>query len=425
VWFVFRFSAVHSSDVSPPVSHRVAILGAGPAGLMAAEVIAAAGVPVPRTVTVFERMPSPGRKLLIAGRGGLNLTHSEPLAEFVSRYGAAAAWMRPHLAAFPPAAAIAWAESLGQPTFVGSSGRVFPRAMKASPLLRAWLRRLGELGVRLVTRAQWTGWDEQGALTFANNTSFADGSSFAASATVLALGGASWPRLGSDGGWASLLPLRDPGVEIAPLRAANCGFAVAWSEHFRARHAGQPLKRIALTFGAHTVRGEAMLTAAGIEGGAVYALSAPLRDAIARDGSATLHVDLRPDLDAAALASRLGQPRGRASLSTFLRKQAGLAPAAVGLVQEALHSGNDTPLAALIKTLPLRLDAPFGLERAISTAGGIALSELDDSLMLRKRLGVFAAGEMLDWEAPTGGYLLQGCLATGAAAGRGVVKWLT
>jgi uncharacterized flavoprotein (TIGR03862 family) len=377
---------------------------------MAAEVIATAGVPV----TVLDRMPSPGRKLLMAGRGGLNLTHSEPFETFVSRYGAAADWMRPHLAAFPTSATVAWAESLGQSTFVGSSGRVFPRAMKASPLLRAWLTRLDGLGVRLITRAHWTGWTAEGALAFA------DGATVTADATVLALGGASWPRLGADGTWTAHLP----GVAIVPLRPANCGFTVAWSEHFRARHAGAPLKRIALSFAGEIVPGEAMITAAGIEGGAVYALSARLRETIARDGSAELRVDLRPDLSADALAARLGQPRGRASLSTFLRKQAGLAPAAIGLVQEALHAGDTSPLPALIKALPLRLDAPFPIARAISTAGGIVLAELDEHLMVQQRPGLFAAGEMLDWEAPTGGYLLQGCLATGAAAGRGVLHWL-
>lgn len=388
----------------------VAIVGGGPAGLMAAEVIAGAGA----AVTVFERMPSVGRKLLMAGRGGLNITHSEPAERFGARYGAAAAWMAPMLAALPPSAVTAWCAALGQPTFVGSSGRVFPQAMKASPLLRAWLARLDALGVRLVTRAHWTGWDAAGALTFA------DGATFAADATVLALGGASWPRLGADGGWTTLLP----DVAIAPLRPANCGFAVDWSPVFHERHAGAPLKRIALSFADHTARGEAVITAAGIEGGAVYAISAPLRDAIARDGSAEVRVDLRPDVTSAVLSERLGRPRGSTSLANFLRKQAALSPAAIGLVQEALHAGNATPLPELIKALPLRLTAPFGLSRAISTAGGIALTELDSRLMLRKRPGVFAAGEMLDWEAPTGGYLLQGCLATGHAAGRGVVEWL-
>jgi uncharacterized flavoprotein (TIGR03862 family) len=285
--------------------------------------------------------------------------------------------------------------------------------MKASPLLRAWLRRLEESGVRFRIRAEWTGWDKAGAL------SFADGTTHFADAVLLALGGASWPRLGSDGSWTALLP----DIEIAPLRPANCGFAVGWSRVFRDRHAGAPLKPVALSFAGRTVRGEAMIAAEGIEGGAVYALAAPMREAIARNGSALLHIDLRPDQTTATLAQRLGS-RGSASLSTFLRKQAGLSPVAVGLVQEALHAGETGPLPALIKALPLRLTAPFGLARAISTAGGIALAALDERMMLRRRPGVFAAGEMLDWEAPTGGYLLQGCMATGAAAGRGVLSWL-
>jgi uncharacterized flavoprotein (TIGR03862 family) len=388
----------------------VAIIGGGPAGLMAAEVIAHAGV----AVTVFERMPSVGRKLLMAGRGGLNLTHSEPADRFRARYGTAAAWMDRLLTAFPPRALIDWCEALGQPTFIGSSGRVFPKVMKASPLLRAWIHRLEAMGVRLVTRAHWTGWNAEDALAFA------DGASFAADATVLALGGASWPRLGSDGAWTTVLP----DVAVAPLRPANCGFAVDWSPMFRDRHAGVPLKRIALTFGTHAVRGEAMVAADGIEGGAIYALSSYLRDAIAAEGCALLRIDLRPDMTVAALAERLDAARGRASLSNFLRKRAGLSPVAVGLVQEALHAGAAEPLPSLIKALPLRLTAPFGLARAISTAGGIALDELDERLMLRRRPGVFAAGEMLDWEAPTGGYLLQGCMATGAAVGRGVLDWL-
>ncbi|HEX6957746.1 MAG TPA: TIGR03862 family flavoprotein [Ferrovibrio sp.] len=397
-------------DTSELKDRRVAVIGGGPAGLMAAEVVASAGA----TVSVFERMPSMGRKLLMAGRGGLNITHSEPIERFRNRYGAAASWMERHLAAFPPSTLIAWCEGLGQATFIGSSGRAFPEAMKASPLLRAWLARLNGLGVRLMTRADWTGWNAAGALTFA------DGSVFAAEASVLALGGASWPRLGADGGWTGLLPE----IDIAALRPANCGFAVPWSEHFRNRHAGAPLKRIALSFAGETVRGEAMITTAGIEGGAVYALSAVLREAIARDGSALLRIDLRPDLAPAELDERLNEPRRGASLANFLRKRIGLSPAAIGLVQEILHTGAAPPLATLIKALPLRLTAPFGLARAISTAGGIALHELDEHLMLRRRPGVFAAGEMLDWEAPTGGYLLQGCLATGLAAGRGVVEWL-
>ena len=393
-----------------PSRLRVAVIGGGPAGLMAAEVIAMAGI----GVTVFERMPNVGRKLLMAGRGGLNITHSEPADRFRGRYGAAAAWMAPHLAVFSPEVLVRWCEDLGQPTFVGSSGRVFPRAMKASPLLRAWLRRLEGLGVRVVTRVTWTGWNGAGALTFA------DGTAFPADATVLALGGASWPRLGADGGWTALLPE----VEIAPLRPANCGFVTAWSPLFRQRFAGTPLKNIALSFAGRTVRGEAMISADGIEGGAVYALAAPLRDAIARDGAARLLMDLRPDVAAAELSARLDRPRGSLSLSNFLRRQGNLAPVAIGLVHEALLAGDSRPLAAVVKALALTLTAPFDLSRAISTAGGIALAELDERLMLRRRPGVFAAGEMLDWEAPTGGYLLQGCLATGFAAGRGVLEWL-
>ena len=397
-------------DTTELTIRRVAIIGGGPAGLMAAEIIAGAGI----AVTVFERMPSVGRKLLMAGRGGLNLTHSEPLDRFRTRYGAAADWIRPLLDAYSPADLIAWCEALGQPTFVGTSGRVFPQAMKASPLLRAWIGRLTNMGVRLVTRAHWTGWTTGGELIFKDSTQFA------ADAVVLALGGASWPRLGADGNWTTLFS----DVEIVPLKPANCGFAVDWSEIFRNRHAGTPLKRVAITLGNDTVRGEALITAEGIEGGAIYALSAAAREAIARDGFALLHIDLRPDMTLAALAERLDRPRGSASLSTFLRKQAGLSPVAIGLIQEALHAGDAAPLAELIKALPLKLNAPFGLARAISTAGGIALSEVDAHLMLRHHPGVFVAGEMLDWEAPTGGYLLQGCMATGAAAGHGVVDWL-
>jgi len=391
------------------VNHKVAVIGGGPAGLMAAEVIARAGV----SVSLFEKMPSPGRKFLMAGRGGLNLTHSEAFENFPARYGEAARWIAPLLEAFSPAALIEWCEALGQPTFIGSSRRVFPKAMKASPLLRAWLRRLEGSGVRFVTRAQWTGWDGEAL-------AFVDGSRHKADAVVLALGGASWPKLGSDGGWARLLP----DVEIASLRPANCGFEIEWSPIFASRHAGQPLKPVSLAFEDKVVTGEAMIAAKGIEGGAIYAMSALLRDAIARDGSALLHVDLRPDVGIERLAERLDAPRGGTSLSNILRKRAGLSPAAIGLVQEAIHGGETQPLAQLIKSLPLRLARPFGIERAISTAGGIALSELDERLMLRRHPGLFAAGEMLDWEAPTGGYLLQGCMATGAAAGRGVIDWL-
>jgi hypothetical protein len=375
---------------------------------MAAEVMAEAGL----AVTLFERMPNVGRKFLMAGRGGLNITHSEPLPRFLTRYGEAAAWLTPWLAEFPPEAVREWCAGLGQSTFVGSSGRVFPNAMKASPLLRAWIRRLETLGVKFVTRADWTGWDAHGRLRFA------DGTAHEADAVVLALGGASWPRLGSNGGWTALLP----DVEIAPLRPANCGFMAGWSAHFAEKFAGTPLKRVTLTCGDLTVPGELMITSGGVEGGAVYAVSALAREMIARDGMAVLSLDLRPDVSAGALAARLAGG-GSESLSTRLRKRAGLSPVAIGLVQEARHAGVEAPLAGLIKSLPLRLLAPSGLERAISTAGGIKLTELDENLMLRRHPGVFAAGEMLDWEAPTGGYLLQACLVTGRAAGRGVLNW--
>ncbi len=392
------------------ISPQAAIIGAGPAGLMAAEILATQGV----RVAVYDRMPSPGRKFLMAGRGGLNLTHSEALPGFLDRYGPARARMEAALAALSPADVIAWCEGLGQPVFVGSSGRVFPKAFKASPLLRAWLRRLEGLGVALHRLHDWTGWADDGALRFANGTLVRP------DVTILALGGASWPRLGADGGWTRLLP----DVAISPLRPANCGFEVAWSDLFRQRFAGTPLKRIALAFAGQVVRGEAMISEAGIEGGAVYALSAPLREAIAATGPVTLQVDLRPDVERDRLRAALDAPRKGMSLSSFLRKQASLPPVAVGLVQEARHAGVTTDLADLIKALPLQLLAPRPLARAISTAGGIALAEIDAAYMLRRRPGVFAAGEMLDWEAPTGGYLLQACFATGAAAARGALAYL-
>jgi uncharacterized flavoprotein (TIGR03862 family) len=380
---------------------------------MAAEAAAEAGA----RVTVLDHMPSPARKLLVAGRGGLNLTHSEPIEAFLDRYGTARPRLEPVIRAFPPPALIDWCEALGQPTFVGSSGRVFPRAMKASPLLRAWLARLGALGVTLKARHRWVGFAADGALRFATPEGEA---ALRADATVLALGGASWPRLGSDGAWPALLP----DCAVAPFRPSNMGFAVDWSDHLRKRFAGTPLKRIALDFEGRSVRGEAVLTEHGIEGGALYALSAPLREAIARDGEALLRLDLRPDIAAPDLARRLGsRPRG-VTLSNHLRRAGGLSPVAVALVQEALHAGAPVgDLAALVKALPLRLLAPFPIARAISSAGGLAWDEVDETLMLRRHPGVFACGEMLDWEAPTGGYLLQACFATGRAAGRAASEW--
>ncbi|MBR1190662.1 TIGR03862 family flavoprotein [Bradyrhizobium sp. AUGA SZCCT0160] len=400
----------------------IAVIGAGPAGLMAAEVLAQGGA----AVTVYDTMPSAGRKLLMAGRGGLNLTHSEPLAAFVARYAEAMPNLKAAIDVFPPQALRDWSEAQGQPTFVGSSGRVFPQAFKASPLLRAWLRRLDLQGVQFALRHRWTGWSEDGRLQFQTPDGPRD---IEASATVLALGGASWPRLGSDGVWAETLAAK--GVNISPLRPANSGFTVAWSDIFRDRFEGQPLKGVALTFGTHSVRGEAIVTRTGIEGGAIYALSAELREAILGAGQATLHVALRPDLAIEELTARLSAPKGKQSQSNFLRKAAHLSPVAIGLLQEAaktsgvsLASLSPPDLARLINAVPVELNGVAPIARAISTAGGIAFDELDADFMIRRLPGVFAAGEMLDWEAPTGGYLLQASFATGAAAGRGVLKWL-
>ena len=380
-----------------------AVIGAGPAGLMAAERLALGGVPV----TVFDRMPSPGRKLLMAGVGGLNLTHDEPVDTMLGRYGAARDVIAPALAAFPPAALRAWCEGLGQPVFTGSSGRVFPRAMKASPLLRAWLRRLGGLGVQLWLRERWIGWAADGSLQFD------PAGAVRADAVVLAMGGASWPRLGSDGSWTAAMPA----AWLAPFQPANCGFQAPWSAHLH-RHAGTPLKRITVSFAGRTVPGDATLTQAGVEGGPFYALAAALRDAIASDGQATALVDLRPDLPAAELRRRLAAPRRAQSLSTFLRKAAGLPPVSVALLREC--AGVPEDFAGAIKALPVRLTGTTGLDRAISTAGGLRLAALD-SLAAR---GVFAAGEMLDWEAPTGGYLLQAAFSTGYAAGEAALAFL-
>jgi uncharacterized flavoprotein (TIGR03862 family) len=385
---------------------------------MAAEVLGAAGA----GVDVYDRMPTVGRKFLMAGRGGLNLTHSEPFETFVSRYGAAAARLRPILEAFPPAKLIEWAEGLNEPTFVGSSGRVFPKSMKASPLLRAWLARLRGYGVQFHLHHEWRGWDDSGALLFRRP----DGADIRqhADATILALGGASWPKLGSDGRWAAILARE--GVELSPLVPSNCGFTVGWSDMFRTRFAGQPLKNIALSFGGRTIHGECTITAYGIEGSAIYALSAPLRDAIAPSGPADIFVDLRPDATMAHLREKLARARKGESISNVLRK-AGLSPLEINLLREghgAKPSRDTNALAERMKTLPLTLFAPQPITRAISTGGGVTWSAVDDHLMLRRRPGTFVAGEMLDWEAPTGGYLLQACFATGATAAHGVLRHL-
>ena len=390
------------------------VVGAGPAGLAAAEVLARAG----RKVVVYDAGPSPARKFQLAGRGGLNLTHSEALETFFDRYGVAAKRLSPAIAAFTPGDLRTWADDLGEATFVGSSGRVFPKSFKATPLLRAWLRRLDGLGVTLRPRRRLAGLERGGRLRFDGPDGEED---VTANAIVLALGGASWPRLGADGGWVDWLGAA--GVEIAPLKPANCGFRVAWSAHLTDRFAGAPLKSIALSHGGRIVRGEAMIDRDGIEGGAIYALSADLRDAIERDGGATLAIDLKPDLGVAALAARLRRRQGE-STSTLLRR-AGLTPAAIALAREAgpLPDAADG-LAARIKQVEIRLTAPAPIEHAISSAGGVKWSEIDETFMLRRLPGVFVAGEMIDWEAPTGGYLLQACFATGRAAGTGAVGWI-
>ncbi len=389
---------------------------------MAGDVLAQGGA----RVTVYDQMPSVGRKFLLAGRGGLNLTHSEPLERLLRRYGSAQPRLRPAVEAFSPDDLRGFSEQLGQPTFVGSSGRVFPNAMKASPLLRAWLRRLDTMGVRFKLRHRWLGWDDAGRLMFDTPNGR---TTIAADASVLALGGASWPRLGSDGAWFAAMA--QAGIAVTPLQPANCGFLVDWSDIFRSRFEGQPLKRIALSFGGRSVRGEAVITRVGLQGGGLYALSDVLRETIAVSGHAMLKIDLSPDRSAAALEQKLSAPRRKQSLANVLRKTASLSPAAIGLLQEAavtsavrLSGLDPSVLAGLIKAVPIRLIGVEPIARAISTAGGISFDAIDENYMLRRRPGIFAAGEMLDWEAPTGGYLLQGVFATGAAAGRGALQWL-
>ncbi len=401
---------------------HVAIVGGGPAGLMASDVLVRGGV----RVTIYDQMPAVGRKFLLAGRGGLNLTHSEPLDQFLRRYGHAEPHVRPAIEAFSPDDLRTFSAELGQPTFVGSSGRVFPTAMKASPLLRTWLRRLAAMGVTFKLWHRWRGWDEAGRLVFDTP----DGqTAVAADASILALGGASWPKLGSNGAWVAAMA--EAGITVAPLQPANCGFLVDWSDIFRSRFEGDPLKRIALSFGDRTVRGEAVVTGKGLQGGGLYALSDVLREAIASHGHAVLLVDVLPDQNVSALEQKLRAPRNKQSLANVLRKSFSLSPIAIGLLQEAAVASSTklselTPeaLAGRIKAVPVRLVGIEPIARAISTAGGIAFDEIDEHFMLRRRPGSFVAGEMLDWEAPTGGYLLQACFATGAAAGRGALQFL-
>lgn len=402
--------------MSPHRTPRAAIIGGGPAGLMAAEVLLAGGV----QVDLYDAMPSVGRKLLLAGRGGLNLTHSEPNEAFFSRYGAAEPALVPVLQAFDGPALRRWVSDLGVDTFVGTSGRVFPTDMKAAPLLRAWLHRLRAQGLRTHMRRRWQGWTADGGLDFGDEVVQAD-------ATVLALGGASWARLGSDGAWVPTL--QNSGVAVSPLRPANCGFDAAkpWSAYLRERHAGQPVKPVAASFEGRRQQGEFVLTDTGVEGSLVYGFSAALRDAIEREGRATWVLDLLPDHTLARVLEELKRPRGPRSVATHLKSRLGVAGLKLALLHEALGAdGVSDPSrgATLLKAYPLELVAPRPVDEAISTAGGVAWSAMDEQLMLKAKPGVFCAGEMLDWEAPTGGYLLTACWATGRWAGLGALGWL-
>ncbi|WUR16118.1 TIGR03862 family flavoprotein [[Empedobacter] haloabium] len=400
----------------------VAIVGGGPAGLMAAETVAAAGT---CEIHVYDAMASSGRKFLLAGRGGMNITHAEPYDQFVTRYGARAGVLRPMLDAFGPDAVRAWVHGLGVETFVGTSNRVFPTEMKAAPLLRAWLHRLRETGVHLHQRHRWSGWQD-GALRFDTP---AGTTLVRADATILALGGASWARLGSDGAWVPLLAGR--GIAVAPLRPSNCGFDVGWSAHFASRHAGQPLTTVAATWSDDTGRrvrkqGQFVVTATGVEGSLIYAMSAPMRDAIAAHGSATIELDLLPDLSHERVLDQVTRPRGSRSMASHLQGRLHIKGVKAGLLHECLSKEayhDPVRLAAGLKALPLTLRAPRPIDEAISSAGGVRFEALEGT-MLRALPGVFVAGEMLDWEAPTGGYLLTACLASGVAAGREVTRWL-
>ena len=397
---------------------RVAVIGAGPAGLMAAEVLAAGGA----QVDVFDAMPSSGRKFLMAGKGGLNITHAEPFADFVARYGASRPWVEPLLRKFPPTQLREWMHGLGIESFVGTSGRVFPKEMKAAPLLRAWLHRLRQSGVRLHMRQRWLGWNEEGALRFIHPEGE---TTHQTDAVVLALGGGSWARLGSDGAWLPLL--QQQGVDVAALQSSNCGFECAWSGFLKTRFAGQPIKPVVASFGEQRVQGELMLTEYGLEGGAIYALSSALREAIALHGEACLMLDILPNHAKADVEAELQQGRGNRSLAEHLRRKLNLHGIKAALLRECLPADvlNDPArLAAGIKALPVRLNATRPMDEAISTAGGVKFEALDERLMLNNKPGVFCAGEMLDWDAPTGGYLLSACFASGYVAGQGALKFL-
>ena len=401
---------------------KVTVIGGGPAGLMAAEAASRAGA----EVGLYDAMPSVGRKFLVAGKGGLNLTHSEPIESFLPRYGLRRLRLSPIIRSFGPDAIREWASGLGIKTFVGTSRRVFPAGMKAAPLLRAWLRRLRMSGVRFHVRHRWSGWDEHGRVRFVTP---AGERSVVADAVILALGGGSWPQLGSDAAWVPVL--HQQGVRITPLRPANCGFDVCWSPHVKSKFAGHPVKSVAVQVvnpsGVQWQRGEFVLTETGLEGGVIYAVSSVLRDQIEMEGHAILTVDLAPDRDQASLIRDLSKPRGKRTMATHLQRQAGISGVKSALLREVCpKDAFDDPirLARAIKSVLLTLVAPRPLEEAISTAGGVQFEDVDDRLMIRRFPGVFCAGEMLDWEAPTGGYLLTACLATGYAAGEGAVAWI-
>jgi uncharacterized flavoprotein (TIGR03862 family) len=405
---------------TPRSAQTVAIIGGGPAGLMAAEVLSQAGF----RVDVYDAMPSVGRKFLLAGVGGMNITHSEAYPAFLSRYAERAPMIAPLLRSFGADALCEWIHELGIQTFVGSSGRVFPTDMKAAPLLRAWLKRLRDAGVVIHTRHRWLGWNADNSLRIANPEGEL---AVNPAATLLALGGGSWARLGSDGAWLPLLEQR--GVRIAPLQPANSGFEVsAWSDLLRSKFAGAPLKNIAIGLQGQALRlGECVLTETGIEGSLIYALSAQIREAINQHGSATVEIDLLPGKRLADVQKALSKPRGSRSMSKHLHSQLGIDGVKAGLLRELASAesfADPTLLANALKALPLTLVRPRPLDEAISTAGGVTFEAMDSRLMLNALPGVFCAGEMLDWEAPTGGYLLTGCFASGRAAGLGMVEWL-
>ncbi|MSP28562.1 MAG: TIGR03862 family flavoprotein [Methylococcales bacterium] len=405
----------------------VAIIGGGPAGLMAAEVLSHAGV----KIDLYDAMPSVGRKFLMAGKGGLNISHAEDVETFLSRYAERRGHLEPMLMAFSPDALRSWVQGLGFDTFVGSSGRVFPIEMKAAPLLRAWLQRLRRAGVVFYVRHRWLGWDDNNVLRFETPQGE---QLITADAVVLALGGGSWARLGSTGAWVELLQQR--GVETAPLKPANCGFDVDWSEHFRSRFAGQPLKGVSLSLESKASeykprfvfqKGDFVVTATGVEGGLIYTASAQCRDSCDATGSAIIHLDLLPDKAVSMIVAKLTQPRGKDSMANHLRKRLGITGVKAGLLRELLPAAvfnHPENLALAIKALPIKLLAPRPIDEAISTAGGVTFEAVNKQLMIQNVAGVFCAGEMLDWEAPTGGYLLTACFASGRTAGEGVLKWL-